>query len=161
MGLTFGTGLENITATNGTYALGLLDADSTTGLDFFGYNGATQDGVTVTGGVLGQTTSGVNTSLQAQLPTGLVYAYAGTISATSASSPCIEPISSVSSFGNSNCDATVVISGPSDTEFFGVISSTPLSSVFIGATGGFPGSLQITSFSSASSRPRRPRRQPC
>ncbi len=140
MGVTFASGFESFTASDGTYAAGLLNADSTTGLDFFGYNGSTQDGVTVTSGVLGQTTSGSNTTLQSQLPGSLVYAFAGTISATSASSPCIETAGIVSS---GNCNNTLVITGSSDTEFFGVVSSSPLSSVYIGTFNGNPGSLKI------------------
>ena len=141
--LFFGSGLENFTAPNGTYSSGLVDADSTTGLDFFGYSFTTQNGVTVTGGVLGQTASGQNTTLQAQLPAGIVYAFAGTISATTASSPCFETAGIVSS---GNCNNTVVITGPSDIEFFGVLSTTPLASVYLGTFNGNPGSLRIDTF---------------
>lgn len=144
-GLDFGSGFESFLS-NGDYTAGLTSADSITGLDFYAYNNTTQDGVTVTGNVLQQNVYGGNTSIETVLPTGLIYAYAFNISVASGSAfPCIELISGPPVTGGA-CNNQLNISSSSDTEFVGVISTTPLTDVFVGTYSGSPGDLQIKDF---------------
>ena len=154
-GLFFPEGLENFSAdTSMIYTSGLLNANSITSLNFLGYKNTggsgTQVGVTVSGNNLTQSAAGgdtgEDTALEIQLPSE-VYAFAANISVLSTSgSPCIEFNVTAATFNNSNCDVQMSISSSSDTEFVGVVSSAPLTDVFIGYTGAVDGSLEVKSF---------------
>ena len=132
--LFFGSGFANLMAANGAYASGITDGNGILGLNFFGYNtSGTQAGVTVFNNAVEQTATGQNTSLQVQLPTNLVYAFAMHVSVVSSTgSPCVEAVSGVGSFNNANCNSQPSITSNADTEFVGVVSDSPLPSVFLG-----------------------------
>ncbi len=147
-GLFFGSGFQNLTAANGAYSPGLLDADSISGLNLFGYNSShVQIGVTVETGVLKQTTSGNDTSLQVQLPSNTIYAFGAHITVVGSAFPCIESISTVGSFDTQHCLGGGPLALSGSTEFIGVVDSSPLTSVFIGCFGNLScGQLQILDF---------------
>lgn len=156
--LFFPTGLENFsTDTSGTDTAGLINADATTGLDFYGFentgSSGIQKGVTVSGSILEQNPFylGQNTALEVQFPSAIL-AFAANVSvdpSASSGNPCIEVGVTAPTFNTSNCNNQVSISSSSDTEFIGVISDTQLSNVFLGYaanSGGQSGQLEIQSF---------------
>ena len=154
--LSFGSGFEDF-LTNGSYAAGLSNADGITGLDYLSYNSSsTQEGVTVTSNVLDENASGVPNSIEIELPSN-VYAFGATFSTQSGgAAPCIELVSSPSQFTSNNCNYQLGISSPSDVEFFGVVSSTPLTDIFIGSING-AGDPRHTSLNWGHNRRPRPR----
>jgi hypothetical protein len=139
--LYFPDGVQNFSTYSGTLTAGITDADGDTGLDFFTYINTTttpvQKGVTISGSNLEQVASeGPNAAIEAALP-GAIYAFAGTVTTVSGgATPYIEPDITASGFGSGNANTQVVITGSSDSEFFGVIDTAPITSVFIGPISG-------------------------
>ncbi|HML18917.1 MAG TPA: PEP-CTERM sorting domain-containing protein [Bryobacteraceae bacterium] len=128
---------ESVDLTNGTYAEpGYSNADGITGLDLLGFNNTTTPySVTVAGGVLEQSISGSNTSIEIELPSN-VYALEIMVSVTEGlANPCVELVTSASSFNGTNCNNQLNISSSSDVEFVGVVSTSPIADVFIGSIG--------------------------
>ena len=117
--------------------------DAGTGTIFAGYsNATTQNSVQIFGSTsLAQTINGPNSGIQITLPAN-TYTFAMFVS-------------TVSSFGNplvelgdrnvSNSNYGLAIPNNSTSVFFGIISSTPLSSLFIGNLGN-DGPVEINSF---------------
>jgi len=137
---------ESVDLTNGTYAEpGYSNADGITGLDLLGFNNTTTPySVTVAGGVLEQSVGGPGTSIEIELPSD-VYAVELMVSVTSGSAnPCVELVTSPSSFNNTNCNNQLNISSSSDVEFIGVVSTSPITDVFIGTTTGAGQPLAIS-----------------
>ena len=124
--------------------------DASTGTIFAGYsNATTQNSVQIFGSTsLAQTINGANSGIQVTLPAN-TYAFAMFVS-------------TVSSFGNplvelgdrnvSNSNYGLAIPNNSTSVFFGIISSTPLSSLFIGNLGN-DGPVEINSFETGGPAP--------
>jgi len=109
-------------------------ADPNTLVDFFGFNGASADQLSVTATELEQTVGGG--LIEISLPSN-VEAFAAQITVpSSAGTFCIDPASTFNT--GSNCDATVTVTSSSDTEFIGVVSTTPISTIWLGPLGGSP-----------------------
>jgi hypothetical protein len=131
-----------ITFSAGGLASGIYTDGSGTG--FTGYSNsstATTDSLTLNGAALAQTTNGKYSGIQITLPSN-TYAFAMILS-------------TVSNFGDQavevnglNLDAANFVVGvPSGgTQFFGFLSDTPITSIFVGNTDNFSGKLQINSF---------------
>jgi hypothetical protein len=107
--------------------------DGGTLTEFDGFNGTTPNAVTVTGTTLAQTSgSGPGaTSIQVKLPAN-TYAFAAFISVVSGGAgPYVELVNSASNFNSGNANYSLSTSAGTGT-FFGVVSDTPISSLFIG-----------------------------
>jgi len=105
--------------------------DPTTGVIFYGFNNTNGDNLTVSSSDLTQTVSGNGTSIEAVLPAN-TYAIAMVVGASLFSDPFIELVSSPSSLNTGSNDLfQVTINNSSSTAFFGIVSDTPIASVFI------------------------------
>ena len=122
--------------------------DPTTGGVFYGYYGGsntTPDSLAVSGSQLVQTNGGQNTSVELVLPAN-TYAIAMVVGESAFTQPFIELVSSPSNLNTTTNDLfQLTISNSSSPQFFGIVSDTPISSVFVwnGAPGG---TLNIQSF---------------
>jgi len=117
--------------------------DAGTGTAFAGYsNATTQNSLQVLGTSLAQTINGPNSGIQITLPEN-TYAFAMFFSVVSGfGSPVVE-------LGDRNLSASnyqLTVPNSSTSVFFGIVSDTPLSSLFIGSTGGSDGAVKIQSF---------------
>ena len=113
-----------------------------TGTGFTGYSNATNtDNLTLSGTALAQTINGPNSGIQINLPTN-TYAFAMIITTVSGfGSPFVELNDRI--LNNSNYSMVVPSGGT--PEFFGFLSDTAISSLFIGNMGA-GGNVQINSF---------------
>ncbi len=115
-----------------------------TGTVFTGYSNSsttTTDSLTLNGATLAQTTNGHYSGIEITLPSN-TYAFAMVLS-------------TVSSFGDqavelndlllNNANFTVAVAS-GGTQFFGFLSDTPITSLFVGNTDNLSGKLQINSF---------------
>jgi hypothetical protein len=139
---TFGTtaaGLGDTMSSPITFLSGGLSGspaiyvDAGTGTEFDGFSGTTQNGLTVTGTTLAQTAGSgpTPTSIQVKLPVN-TYAFAAFISVVSGGAgPYVELVNSASDFNGGNANYNLFTSAGTGT-FFGIVSSTPISSLFIG-----------------------------
>jgi hypothetical protein len=109
--------------------------DSTTGTVFTGYNASqTQEALIIGSGAslaqTGNSVSGKDRSIGITLPAN-TYAVGLFLSTTSGfASPYIVQL--LSDFNLSNANYTVSISNSGDSQFFGIISNTPLSNLYLG-----------------------------
>jgi hypothetical protein len=121
--------------------------DPITGTVFTGYNASQVQEPLMIGAAasLAQTgTLGQNRSIGISLPSD-TYAVAMYLSVASGfASPFIT--TSLSDLNTTNANYSVTISNSSDSQFFGLISDTPLSSLFIGDLYAFQGPVRILSF---------------
>ena len=119
--------------------------DPTTGVLFYGFSGTSGDNLSVSGSNLTQSLGGTGTSIAAVLPAN-TYAIAMVIGASSFADPFIELVSSPSSLNTGSNDLLqVLIANSSSPQFFGIVSDTPIASVFI--WNGIPGgTLNVQSF---------------
>src|SRR5579863_571909 len=117
--------------------------DAGTGTSFAGYsNATTQNSLQIIGTSLAQTINGSNSGIQVTLPAN-TYAFAMFVSTVSGfGSPYVELGDRIVSNSNYN----LVIPSSSTSVFFGIVSNTPLSSLFIGNLGGSDGAVEIQSF---------------
>lgn len=149
---TFGTaagGLGDAMSSPITFISGGLSGspaiylDSGTGTTFAGYsNATTQNDLTVTGTALAQTINGANSGIQVTLPAN-TYAFAMFLSTVSGfGSPYVELNDRIVS----NSNYSLVVPNSSASVFFGIVSSTPLTSLFLGNLGGTDGKVEIQSF---------------
>jgi len=147
-GVTFSTfgaaagGLGDTMSSPITFVSGGLSSgvytDAGTGSVFNGFNGTTPEALILSGTSLAQTGTsgnGGNTtngrSIQIVLPAN-TYAFAMLVSSVSGTAdPFVELVSSPSNF-NTSGNYTLSISSSSDSEFFGIISNTAISSIFVG-----------------------------
>jgi hypothetical protein len=116
--------------------------DAGTGTTFAGYsNATTQNSLQILGTSLAQTINGANSGIQVTLPAN-TYAFAMFVSTVSSfGSPFVE----LGDRNVSNSNYSLVIANSSTSVFFGIISDTPLSSLFIGNLGN-DGAVKINSF---------------
>jgi hypothetical protein len=157
---TFGAtavGLGDAMSSPITFVSGGLDGsgvytDAGTGTVFTGFNGTTAEALILSGTSLAQTGTngnGGNTngrSIQIVLPAN-TYAFAMFVSSTSGfAGPWVELVSSPSDFNNSNGNYNMSISSSSDSQFFGIISNTAISSIFIGDLQASQSPVRIQSF---------------
>jgi hypothetical protein len=127
---------------SGTPAI-YVDAGTLT--EFDGFNGTTQNGLTVTGTALAQTASGSLTSIQVKLPAN-TYAFAAFISAVAGNGgPYAELVNSASAFNSNNAYYQLFTSSGTGT-FLGIVSDTPISNIFIGNLYSSDGKVEIQSF---------------
>lgn len=114
----------SFSAYNGFLGTSLTNANGT-GINFLGFNGVNPDNLSITGGKLFTTLGG--DKVEIDFPgSGSVYALGFHLTTPSSfGNWCISPITS------SGCDNSVLTFGPSDIEFFGLISDKPLSTSFI------------------------------
>jgi PEP-CTERM motif len=133
---TFSTGLSGSPATY---------AELTTGTTFNGFNGNTQDSLTVTGSNLVQTIGGTGTSIQIVLPAA-TYAVAFVVGTNAFLQPWIELVNTTSDLNTgANAQYQSVIPGSSSPQFVALVSDSPITSVFIWDGGG-SGVLNLQSF---------------
>jgi hypothetical protein len=121
---------------NGVYTDG-------TGTVLTGYNGASIDTLmSVFGSSLLQGVNGTGTGIEIQLPAN-TYAFAMNITTLSGfGSPVVE-------LGDHNVNLAnygITIPSGGSVQFFGIISDTPLTELFVGPSGGSSGRLQINDF---------------
>jgi hypothetical protein len=116
--------------------------DAGTGTSFAGYsNATTQNSLQILGTSLGQTINGVNSGIQVTLPAN-TYAFAMLLSTVSSfGSPFVE----LGDRNLSNSNYGLVVPNSSTSVFFGIISDTPISSLFLGNSGN-DGAVEIQSF---------------
>jgi hypothetical protein len=118
--------------------------DATTLAKFFAFraNGVTVDQFTKSGTSL-QTTAGLGDVVKITLPAN-TYAFAVnfTIQAASANF-CMEPTDTFSA--TSNCDYIAFVSSPAST-FFGIVSTSPMPTFWVGPTGTSSATLLLNSF---------------
>jgi hypothetical protein len=143
-GLTFPGSPVSFTSANlsaGVYT------DPSTGVVFKAYNGASIDtSATVTGGALAQGLSGTSTGIEIDLPAN-TYAFSMIASAGAFLNAAV----AVGSHNVGGSNYAMVISGGA-SDFFSIVSSTPLTELFIGSVGG-GGQLKITSFEDGATAP--------
>lgn len=118
--------------------------DGTSGATFNGFNGSTPDSLNVSGTQLLQTVGGSLTSIQLVLPAN-TYAIGMMVSASVYSFPWFELVNSVGSVGPSYEQYQLNVPGGT-SEFFGIVSDAPISSIFIWNASGSSGLLSIQSF---------------
>ena len=129
--ITFVGGLD----VNGAYH----DATLTT---FVGYNNNVQDSLQIITASLAQTASGTNTGIQITMPAN-TYTFAMFVTTVSGGGgPYVEVGDRILS--NANYSLGVPTDGT--PQFFGLISSTPISSLFLGNLSNFDGKVKINSF---------------
>jgi hypothetical protein len=114
------------------------------GAVFFGFANTTATALSVNGTSLAEPSGFAGTSIQITLPAN-TYAFAMRVSAASFASPYVELINSAADFNGGNADFNLVITSSSDSQFFGIISSTPITSLFIGNLTS-SGALRINDF---------------
>jgi hypothetical protein len=121
-----------------------------TGTVLTGYNGANPNSLVLSGTALLQTVGGGGSGIEIALPAN-TYAFAMEIT-TPAGSGFTNPWVAV---GDHNVNATnynIIIPSGGSIQFFGIISATPLSQLFVGSiAGGSP--LQINDFELGQSSP--------
>jgi hypothetical protein len=152
-GMTFST-FDAVAATFGnansspiTFVSGGLNGsgiytDSGTLTGFTGYNNNVQDALQIISTSLGQSVNGANTGIQINLPAN-TYAFAMMISTVSGfGSPWVE----IGDRTLTNSNFSIVVPADGTPQFFGIISSTPLNSLFLGNLGNFDGKVDIKSF---------------
>ena len=121
--------------------------DVATGAVFTGYSNSsttTTDSVTLNGATLAQTTNGHYSGIEITLPSN-TYAFRDDPLRryrTSATRRC--GVERDLLLNNANFNVGVPWNG--GTQFFGFLSNTPITSLFVGNTDNFSGSLQINSF---------------
>jgi hypothetical protein len=157
---SFGTaaaGLGDTMSSPITFVSGGLDGsgvytDAGTGTVFTGFNGTTAEALILSGTSLAQTGSsgnGGNTngrSIQIALPAN-TYAFAMFVSSTAGfAGPWVELVSSPSNFNNGNANYNLTIANSGDSQFFGIISNTAISSIFIGDLQASQSPIRIQSF---------------
>lgn len=151
-GMTY-TAFDTVAATFGNAMsspitfVGSLDGnsaytDATTTAFLAGYNNNVQNSLQIISAHLAQTVNGSNTGIQITLPAN-TYAFAMMVSTVSGfGSPYVE-------LGDRNLNAAnynLVVPSDGTPQFFGIISSTPLSTLFLGNIGGLDGKVEIQSF---------------
>jgi hypothetical protein len=119
-----------------------------TGTVFTGYSGASIDNLAVSGSALAQTISGTGSAIQLTLPAN-TFAVAFTITTVSGFG---DPMVAVNNSNLSGSNYTIVIPNSSSTEFFGLISSTAINSIYVGNLGS-GGAPQINDFELGQSSP--------
>jgi hypothetical protein len=127
--------------------------DAATGAIFTGFNVTTAEALILNGTSLAQTGSSGNggnstngRSIQIALPAN-TYAFAMFVSSTSAfAGPYVELVNSPTNFNHTNGNYTLSINSSSDSQFFGIISDTAISSIFIGDLEAFQSPIRIQSF---------------
>ena len=126
--LNFGSGF--LTFSPGNLTGSALEYDDPTGTSFFGFlNTSTTDIMSVTGGSLQLGTNG--DLVEITLPAN-VYAFAANIHVNAGTGNyCLEPSSTFNT--SSNCNATISLSTTS--AFFGVVSTSPIPTIWIGPSG--------------------------
>jgi hypothetical protein len=114
-----------------------------TGTVFTGYSNATNtDSLTLSGTALAQTTKGANSGIEITLPSG-TYAFAMILTTVSGfGSPYVELNDRILS--NSNYSMSIPSGGTQ--EFFGFLSDTAITSVYVGNLDNLSGNVQINSF---------------
>ena len=158
---SFGTaaaGLGDTMSSPITFVSGGLDGsgvytDAGTGTVFTGFNVTTAEALILSGSSLAQTGSsgnGGNTtngrSIQISLPAN-TYAFAMFVSSSANfAGPYVELVGSPSNFNHTNGNYTLSISSSSDSQFFGIISDTAISSIFLGDLDAFQSPIRIQSF---------------
>lgn len=102
------------------------------GTVFTGYNGTTQESLSVSGTALAQPggASGSGHSIGITLPAN-TYSFAMVVGASGFANPYVELVNSPSNF-NTSGNFQLLISNSGDSEFFGIISTTPIASIFVG-----------------------------
>jgi hypothetical protein len=139
-GLTFS--MSPATFAAGNLASGVYTDPSGTVLT--GYNGASIDTLmSVSGSSLLQGVNGTNTGIEIQLPAN-TYAFAMQIT-TPPGSGFTSPMVELGDHNVSNSNYTINIASAGSVQFFGIISSTPLSTLFVGPLGN-GSKLQINDF---------------
>jgi hypothetical protein len=119
--------------------------DVGTGTEFDGFNGITPNDLVITGTALAQTAGASNTMIQVKLPAN-TYAFAAFLSVVSGGGgPYAMLINSASDFNSGNANYSLSTSAGTGT-FFGIISSTPITSIFLGNLSNFDGKVEIQSF---------------
>jgi hypothetical protein len=119
--------------------------DPTTGVVFYGYNNTSLDSLNVSGTAVTQTISGTGSSIEVSLPAN-TYAVAMVIGAGSFANPWVELVSSPSNLNTAtNAQYQALITSSSSPTFFGIVSDTPIASLFVWNSG-FGGTLNIQSF---------------
>ena len=122
-----------------------LYTDPTTGAVFYGYNNTALDSLNVSGTQVTQTISGTGSSIEVSLPAN-TYAIAMVIGAGSFANPWVELVSSPSNLNTtSNAQYQALITSSSSPSFFGIVSTAPITSLFVWNSG-FGGTLNIQSF---------------
>lgn len=155
---TFGTaagGLGDTMSSPITFVSGGLSGspaiyvDGGTGTTFAGYsNATTQNDLTVTGTALAQTINGANSGIQVTLPAN-TYAFAMFLSTVSGfGSPYLELNDRIVSHSN----YSLTVPDSSTSVFFGIVSNTPLTSLFLGNLGS-GGNVEIQSFETGGPAP--------
>jgi len=119
-----------------------------TGTVFTGFSGASPANLTVSGSALTQTISGTGSAIQFTLPAN-TFAVAFTITTVSGFG---DPPVAVNNSNLSGSNYDIVIPSSSSTEFFGLISSTAISSIYVGNLGS-GGAPQINDFELGTSTP--------
>jgi hypothetical protein len=139
-GLTFS--MSPATFAAGSLASGVYTDAS--GMVFTGYNGASIDTLmSVSGSSLLQGVNGTNTGIEIQLPAN-TYAFAMQIT-TPANSGFTTAMVELGDHNVTNSNYSINIASAGSVQFFGIISSTPLPTLFVGPLGN--GSrLQINDF---------------
>ena len=140
-GLTFS--VSPATFASGGFLNGVYTDD--TGTVLTGYNGASIDTLmSVSGTSLLQSVGGANTGIEIQLPAN-TYAFAMQITTLSGfTNPMVALGDHTANL--LNADYGIVIPNGGSVQFFGIISDTPLNTLFIGQAVGNGGHLQINDF---------------
>jgi hypothetical protein len=124
--------------------------DGGTSTTFAGYsNATTQNDLTVTGTALAQTINGANSGIQVTLPAN-TYAFAMFLSTVSGfGSPYVELNDRIVSHSN----YSLTVPNSSTSVFFGIVSDTPITSLFLGNLGNIDGKVEIQSFETGGPAP--------
>ena len=116
--------------------------DAWTGTNFVGYNTNVQDALQIIATSLAQTVNGSNTGIQVTMPAN-TYAFAMILTTVSGfGSQMVE----LGDRNLSNSNYSIVVPADGTPQFFGIISSTPLSNLFVGNLGNIDGKVEIKSF---------------
>jgi len=145
-GLTFS--MSPLTFAPGGLSGGVFS--DTTGTVFTGYsNATTTNSLTLSGTALAQTASGTNSGIDVALPAN-TYAVAFMLA-------------TVSGFGSQqvvlngrdvfSTNYSITVPNGTSPQFFGILSDTPITSIFIGNLGNLDGKVQINSFALGQAEP--------
>jgi hypothetical protein len=141
-GLTFSS--EITFSSGGLSGSPALYTDSTTGTVFNAFSNSTAESLWVTGTALVNSDGGSHGSIQLVLPAN-TYAIAMSVGTNSSSQPWFALVSSPSNLNGGAEQYQLVVPSSSSPQFFGIVSSTPIASLFVWDASG-SGASNIQSF---------------
>ena len=151
-GLTFP--VSPITFSSANLSGGGIYTDPTTGAIFTGFNNTTQQALVISGTSLAETgTNGQDRPIQIDLPAN-TYAIAMFVSSVSGfAGPYAGINTTLTAFNASGSDYELSIASSSSSVFFGLVSDTPITQLFIGSPFSGNSALRVLDFQTGQNLP--------